>query len=175
MSYYDECLKGNGQIDEAELASRQRTVKPNNKTALVTYTAGIACFTWNGMLEPPIDPAEGDAFDIAHILDIRLFDASGELHIHRASMGKPFFWREVQDCETHPEFAECTLDEIHLLDVDEKRSKGRRYYSTTGGAYGLPREGLRKVKVRNYLDYDNEGLARAVDFRLVTLLSESEE
>lgn len=176
MAYYDECIGGNhGLANENDLTQKLDSLRVgNDMIALAIFTAGVSCNALDDMFHRPANAAEGDLFDIEHLLEIRVFSESAELHALRGSMGKPFSWRFIRDDKTRDDYDDSTHDESHYLDIDANQTNGTPYKTTTGGKYYLPKENLRKIRIRNYIDYDDEGMARIVDFRIVALEEEGE-
>lgn len=113
---------------------------------------------------------------LAHLLEVRAYDATRELHAIRTQMGTKFRTRRIESeppdgtapADTDEGF--CT-DEWQLLDIDESAPgvAGTHYRATAGGAYDLPVPNARRVHVRNYYRYDDEGMAQYLDFRIVGL------
>lgn len=108
---------------------------------------------------------------LAHLLELRAFTKESELHLMRSSMEEPFAWRFVRDgCGKSIEH----FDEEQFLDIDEGRTKedsdSYTYHSINGGTYRLPRANAERIRVRNYLAYDEDNIASVVDFRIVDIL-----
>ena len=167
--YYDACLKGAGSMDERQLETKlESEFAIDSWTALAIYTAGVACFAWKGVLEKPLVAFEKDVFDYAHLLEIRLFSAVAELHAVRDAMGKPFSWRYLVDDEADPDCTRLTINEVQQLDIDQRKSDVSMgiYQSIGGGRYSLPVADAETIKVRSYVDFDEEGMARIVDCRI---------
>ena len=122
--------------------------------------------------------------DIAHLLDLRLFNSDSELHMVRTMMGADFTWRiaddriiaenvkDKGDFFNNPE--NYMLPVTQKLDIDgnrtpEQNSKfgGRMLRTTGGGIYELPVEkDTDAVELVNYIRYDDNGTANIVDFRI---------
>ncbi len=116
---------------------------------------------------------------LSHLLELRAYDASSELHALRGRMGADFavrmIWDEPSD-GTPPvddEQGFCR-DEWQFLDVDESsnHTHGTHYKATASGEYDLPVADARRIHVRNYYRYDDEGIAAFADFRIVGLCKE---
>ena len=112
------------------------------------------------------------------ILEIRIFNTEQERKLFRGDIGRKFQERLAGD------FTEINAkeyyDELQLLDIDEKRSKGSfeqmgRVVTMGGGSYYLPlasTEGAR-AHIRYYLSkYETSGQARVCDWRLVSFTNE---
>ena len=108
------------------------------------------------------------------LLEVRVYAKDREFHAVRDSIdeSREFSWRTIVDDESDVE----SIDDIHYLDIDEKRSNVSEglYRATGGGVYTLPVKAADRVKVRNYIDYDSDGLAYIADFRIVGLMREGE-
>lgn len=113
----------------------------------------------------------GEVADIAHLLELRAFSENSELRLTRSEMGSEFIWRLMDDVEFKDKaadrFEEYIFDEKQYLDIDTTRSSGCEYTATGGGRYTLPVENAEFIRVRNYIDYDNDGMAFFRDFRIV--------
>lgn len=116
--------------------------------------------------------------DEIHLIELRIFTDSFELKISRLNIGSDFSWRFISDDEfkkvlsNEPDaflglFANRTFDEEHYLDVDSTKLNGVDYTTTGGGKYTLPIENAEKFKIRNYLEYDENGIVIISDFRIV--------
>ena len=108
------------------------------------------------------------------LLELRVFNETCELWLHRSCCGKPFFWRLAGE-------AGCALTRdcfrtVQALDVDEtydayRRGETDKYgslklRSTVKGYYALPLDrGDECVQIVNYVRYDENGVAEAADYR----------
>ncbi|MDE6785404.1 MAG: hypothetical protein K2J26_08570 [Ruminococcus sp.] len=108
--------------------------------------------------------------DVEHLLEIRIFTDKKELKIMRPTMEDDFSYRLIDDTLDKYEY----IDEKHYLDIDIKKSNGKEYIATGGGKYTLPIENAEKILVRNYISYDEHGLAQITDFRIVKYLKEGD-
>ena len=97
-------IKANGKVSENGLNALLEQYKTDEALLFCVYTTKFCCTQYS-----PIE-------DIAHALEIRLFDERGELKAVRANIGKDFVWRYIND-EDVPE--DCIYDK----DKDEKRIK----------------------------------------------------
>ena len=89
-------------------------------------------------------------------------------------MGEDFSWRAIRDDELRTDFHSDCLDERQYLDRDSKKSFGYKYASTNGGFYSLPVENADSLLIRNYIEYDGDGLASVVDYRIVDIVAEDD-
>lgn len=108
--------------------------------------------------------------DIAHALEIRLFNERGELKAVRANIGKDFVWRYISD-EGVPR--DCVYDEVQYLDAAKNDST--EYTAIGGGQYEMPDAGFERVVIRHYGEYDDDGMFSLKDFRIVKLLRKEEK
>ena len=108
-----------------------------------------------------------DIPDLAHLLEARIFTEQAELKIMRPTMDCSFSFRLIDDTGLSEDLY---LEEDQFLDIDSKRSSGTNYIATGGGQYTLPIEHAKKVRIRNYISYDTEGIAQITDFRVVKYL-----
>ena len=123
--------------------------------------------------------------DVAHLLEARLFCETAELRIMRSAIDREFSWRIIDDeafravCDGSSFdriYENCVLREVHYLDVDAtKTEKDSAVYTATGGGrYILPEGGLDRVVIRDYICYDDNGIANIADFVIVRFLKEGE-
>lgn len=119
--------------------------------------------------------------DVKHLIELRIFTNTFEFKISRLNIGSDFSWRYINDDEFNNVlsnetdaflrlFEKRTYDEEHYLDIDSTKSKGFNYTTTGGGKYTLPIENAEKVKIRNYLEYDENGIVIISDFRIVEFI-----
>ena len=100
------------------------------------------------------------------LLELRCFDESGEYRVIRSTPDMYFSEREIISDES---YGDGYYDEAQYLDIDTARTEIEAdgwFYATGGGRYHLP-EAARMILVRNYYRYDEEGIARKYDWRLV--------
>ena len=113
-----------------------------------------------------------------HLLELRIFTENDELKLYRSNIGTDFSWRYIDDNDFENTlsgetneflkvFKNRVFDEEHYLDIDTTKSQGTHYTTTGGGEYTLPLENAEKVKIRNYLEYDKNGIVFVSDFRIV--------
>ncbi len=113
--------------------------------------------------------SQKDIEDVEHLLEVRVFDEKGEkkeLKIFRPTIADEFFYRLID--ETNCEYEH--IDELQYLDIDITKSSGYDYVATGGGKYTLPIENADRVKIRNYISYDEQGIAQITDFRVVKII-----
>lgn len=109
--------------------------------------------------------------DTAHLLEARIFNDDAEIKIMRPSIADPFFFRFIDDTKLDDT---AYIQEDHYLDKNSELSSGNNYVSTGGGKYILPVEDAEKIRIRNYISYDEQDIAQIVDFRAVRFLKEGE-
>ena len=121
------------------------------------------------------------SIEVGHLIELRIFTSDMELKISRLNIGEDFRWRYIDDpafeqtlhAETDEflsQFKNRTYDEEQYLDIDSNKSKGLCYVTTGGGSYTLPIENAEKIKIRNYLEYDENGIVLIPDFRIVEFI-----
>ena len=140
--------------------------------------------------------------DEARLLEIRCFDESGEYFARRdgvdgtftareitndkSQKGETVFWEEAQEgqesyvlnktigTDDSEVCADGSFDEAQYLDIDTKRSGNGLTYTTGGGMYHLPEDAANKalILVRTYYAFDDNGIARKFDWRLVKFTNE---
>ena len=124
--------------------------------------------------------------DGKHLIELRIFTENDEFKISRLNIGTDFSWRYIDDAafqnalsgekdEFLSVFSNRVFDEMHYLDIDSTRSKGCNYTTTGGGRYTLPVENAEKVSIRNYLEYDENGIVKISDFRIVGFTQKGSE
>lgn len=129
----------------------------------------------------------GNSFDndTAHLMELRIFNDDEEFKLCRYDLGSDFRWRYISDNKFQDklsneedeflrEFSNRTFDEIHYLDIDTDKTAGTSYVTTGGGKYSLPFENAERIMIRNYLDYDDNGILSVSDFRIVKILTKEE-
>lgn len=113
--------------------------------------------------------------DIDKLLEIRAFDEDGEFRAFRSVVKNDFKFRDIVDNDTS--FADGAYDESHYLDIDTTRnSQNDLKFAIGGGSYHLP-EGVTAtmLKVRNYYKFDEDGVARKCEWRLVGFADKEDE
>ena len=104
------------------------------------------------------------------LLELRIFDDNMELKLFRGSVGKELKYRYLSDADCQDYF-----DDEQYLDVDEKRSKDcDNVRSTGGGTYAVPLASFcdAKLKLRNYVRYDENGQCYIWDWRMLEFFNE---
>lgn len=109
----------------------------------------------------------GELPDDDKLLEIRCFDENGEFHAVRSTvMEDRFDAREITDDSLY----DGNFDEKHFLDIDSAKTEENNdgwIYATGGGRYHLPVQNAQKLVVRYYYRFDDNGIARKCDWRLV--------
>ena len=140
----------NGRVEESGLDAFLNSKAQSGMISYRQYTTGIFCDGFSGTVD-----------DAAHLLEIRLFNENAEIRASRPEIGMPFTWR--------------IIDEQQYLDIDSTKSFGRNYTATGGGHYTLPVENAEKLEIRNYCVYDDNGILKIVDLRIVRILAKGEQ
>lgn len=104
--------------------------------------------------------------DTSHLLEVRVFTKNAELKIMRPTIADQFRYRFIDDSTGKNDY----IEEKHYLDIDSNKSDGFDYTATGGGKYTLPVENAEKVLIRNYISYDEQGIAHITDYRVVEYL-----
>lgn len=120
------------------------------------------------------------------LLELRLFGPRQEFWAHRTALGRPFVWR-VADEDTlaqnaasqasaflrdpaHHELVRCQYLDIDTTDPLTRTPASNgcvQLRTTVGGRYRLPlQEGQTMAQTVVYLNYNDNGLAEAADWRL---------
>ena len=90
----------------------------------------------------------------------------------RPPIADVFGWRLIDDTKLSPD---DYITEDQYLDINEKLSRGTSYTAVGGGRYTLPIENAEKLRIHNYISYDEQGIAQITDFRAVKYLGKGEE
>lgn len=162
------------------------------ETLVSVLTGAFADKPCDGAIAVFTDEVQGMTYDelrgalasedrLIHLLELRAFSQDRELHALRDVIGKELSWRLVVDGDGAGGDVDH-LDERQYLDIGktfgtssiDERAGSFPYRSMSGGAYRLPKRGAQRIWIRNYLDYDGDGLAAVVDFRIVGLLGKGE-
>ena len=162
-----EYITTRGQVSEADLMQ-----------CIAAYQSKSTCAyaIWSGRFQCTRQFA-GE--DIAKLQELRIFDETREFRARR--QGKVFLWRVIDDVQFKAKLASepdaflrdyknRVMEECHYLDIDSEKTKtlpDTQYAATGGGIYTLPEQGLERIVLRNYLDYDEDGIVQVADFRLV--------
>jgi len=115
---------------------------------------------WTDRADFIVDKSE--ALNEDKLLEIRCFDKNGEYHAYRSFVTSDFTEREI----TQDDKYDGWYDEPQYLDIDAQKSNGLDIMATGGGKYHLPVE-AKKITVRFYYKFNEDGVAEKVDFRLV--------
>ena len=141
-------------INENELTEKAEKYSGN---AMMIHTDKFGCCRFDGIIP-----------DIEHLLEIRIFNEEKEFKALRPDISKDFVWRELSDNIGY----DGNYDEIQYLDIDTTKSG---YTFIGGGTYTMPESGLEKAVIRHYFTYDEDGLEKVVDERIVKFLKKGEE
>ena len=159
-----EFISEHGNIAESDLMTTAKAYLCNGCTIYAVHTNYFYCGSELNI-------------DIKHLIELRIFAADMEFKAFRFNIGKDFTWRYIDDGvfkqvlsnETDDflcKFSNRTYDEEHYLDIDSKKSIDC-YITTGGGRYELPIKNAEKIKIRNYLEYDENGIVMISDFRII--------
>lgn len=106
------------------------------------------------------------------LLEIRYFDEEGEFRAYRSLIDDDFKTREIRNNDAT--YADGYYDEAQYLDIDSSRTKEKNdgfTYATGGGKYHLPND-AKMLLTRTYYKFDEDGVARKYDWRLVGFTNE---
>ena len=163
-----EFIKDFGIIEEKILLNE---IQKYNGTFYALYTNKLVC--------------SKELKETDNLLELRIFDENYEVKYRREFVGEEFKFRIIDDDEFKQKLVNETdeftskfenriFDEKHYLDIDTTKSYGNNYVTTGGGEYTLPIENAEKILIRNYLDYDENGIAYISDFRIMKILAKGE-
>ena len=107
--------------------------------------------------------------EVDKLLELRVFNANGEVRITRPTIDSEFFVRELIDgCDIDE--TKC-FDQWMHLDINGKSIKAdtNKVSTINGGEYTLPVRPTENIQimVRNYLAYEENGQVYIEDWRLV--------
>lgn len=160
-----EYISEYGVVSEAEVLTLAKKYYSNRCSVYAVHTDHFYCgYELN--------------IEVRHLIELRIFTSDTELKISRLNIGEDFRWRYIDDSvfeqTLHSEtdeflrrFKNRVYDEEQYLDIDFNKSKGLCYVTTGGGPYTLPIENAEKIKIRNYLEYDENGIVAIPDFRII--------
>lgn len=97
------------------------------------------------------------------LLELRAFDENSEYRIYRSTVDTDFYERYVEDSNY--------FDTEQFMDIDSTANKGNTRKTIGGGSFHLPPmyESATKIVIRNYIKYDDDGIASVYDWRIVRL------
>lgn len=112
------------------------------------------------------------------LLELRIFCDEYELLITRGYIGGDFSWRIASDTyevDGQKEKVDFIVEEQYI-DINEKHgvklldNGNTSIMSIVGGKYELPIDKERKVRINNYIDYDENGIAKVIDSRICSFV-----
>ena len=116
--------------------------------------------------------------DTAHLLEARVFTENAEIKLMRPTIADKFTWRLIDDTKLSPDdymIEEQYLDINGKIKAEETESNSFEYTAIGGGKYTLPLENAEKLRIHNYISYDEQGIAQITDFRAVKYLGKGED
>lgn len=158
-------ISAHGTVSEKDLLSLAEQYMRDDSIVYAVHTDSFFC-------------QKALNINVGHLMEMRIFTEHDEIKLTRMNIGTDFIWRYIDDTAFEKALAEedneflgvlenRVYDEEHYLDVDLTKSSGTNYTTTGGGPYSLPVEKAEKVRVRNYLEYDDNGIVVISDFRIV--------
>lgn len=102
------------------------------------------------------------------LIELRAFDENSEYRVYRSTIDREFYERFAEDTEiSESEY----FDTEHFIDIDSNFNQGNTRKTTGGGIYHLPLTcaNATKIVIRNYVSYDDDGIASVFDWRIVRL------
>ena len=104
--------------------------------------------------------------DLGTLLEVRAFSRDSEFRAFRSTLEEDFVCSDSTAYENDDKVFSFTR--THFLDIDTTQSKGCNVHATGGGSYQLPAAAAKaeKLKVVYYYSFDDEGIARTIDWRL---------
>lgn len=104
------------------------------------------------------------------LLEVRVFNEKSEFLASRGSIGDVFLWRITDDSRLDEK---DVIVSAQFIDINEEikseilENGNRTLFSTVGGKYSLPiNEKQKRIKVKSYIHYDKDGMAKVVDSRV---------
>ena len=156
------------EFDEFKKKAAEQFGKSNGKVyAVLSYSDTFEVLEYNDFYN--------EVCDADKLLDLRIFDETAEMRLYRDYCGQDFYPIVIVSDEL---LKSDYYDDYQYVDIDLKRTlndRNRRLgmvRATGGGWYRFPFDsenelnGL-KVKIRNYVTYDENGQASLYAWRLV--------
>lgn len=117
--------------------------------------------------------------DMKHLLEVRIFSKERELLVSRTMLGTDFSYRIAADEAVE----QCyMIDHEQYIDINVEKSRvntEKKQYdimSTVGGKYTLPiDEDIDRIKIKSYIAYDVNGMAKVVDHRVAGFIGRKEK
>ena len=114
--------------------------------------------------------------DTTHLLEARVFTENAEIKLMRPTITDKFTWRLIDDTKLSPDDYIAEEQYLNINEkIHEKESSGFEYTAIGGGKYTLPLENAEKLRIHNYISYDEQGIAQITDFRAVKYLGKGED
>lgn len=114
--------------------------------------------------------------DTAHLLEARVFTENAEIKLMRPTIADKFTWRLIDDTKLSTDDYIAEEQYLNINEkIHEKESSGFEYTAIGGGKYTLPLENAEKLRIHNYISYDEQGIAQITDFRAVKYLGKGED
>lgn len=111
-----------------------------------------------------------EQLSVSTLLEIRIFNEHAEFYAVRGTIGNSFSWRLTNDENLDElDFVERLhyIDQNEAMKVQDQNQEGDRSLITTvGGIYHLPITSEKRIRVKSYVAYDENGVAKVVDNRI---------
>lgn len=166
-----------------EFIQKAETEFEQDANVVLIYSDAFAVCKLSDLLSPAFDKDRAEK----KLLDIRIFDRKKEMRMYRDYEGNGFFPSIILSDE---EFVEKSIpqdekemgiksedfyyDDVQYLDKIEILTEDgvTKAKAAGGGKYRFPKSerGKTKVKLRNYIDYDENGQAAILAWRLVDFI-----
>ena len=155
-------IQESGCCLESEFKEMIRERYKNFEVYIALYTDSFEC--------KRIEVMNLNLLNCNKLLEIRLFNKNAEFYAVRGTIGKDFSWRLTNDDNLDKL---DYVERIHYIDINESmeysemNENGNKCLITTvGGMYSLPIKTEKRVKIRSYITYDDNGSAKVVDNRI---------
>ena len=102
------------------------------------------------------------------LIELRAFDENSEYRVYRSTIDREFYERFAEDTEiSESEY----FDTEHFIDIDSNFNQGNTRKTIGGGTFHLPLAcaNATKIVIRNYVSYDDDGIASVCDWRIIRL------
>ena len=102
------------------------------------------------------------------LLELRAFDENSEYRVYRSTADTDFYERFAEDsAKSERDY----FDTEQFIDINSNFNQSNIRKTIGGGTFHLPFAYANAVKIviRNYVEYDDDGIASVIDWRIVEL------